>query len=232
MDSPSLPSRASKPPSVREPANMWASATLVIVADIRNKVIITGGSKPAQINLEESADTSSSKKKRTAMAFLRDRAADICRARLGTRFADIINQCSRQFSEEAHKKNPFDNKYLISTDDTTTPGEIEDIYKSVLNWPKCTVHSRSHQAFVYSWAFDGLSLEAKPPCIRCIYLYSSWILATKPETVCEKRRALKQLRGHQMIYHNDNSPPCGYCAETTAAAQLFALDHGPIVCSG
>lgn len=168
---------------------MWASATLAIVADIRNKVIITGGSKPAQINLEESTDTSSSKKKRTAMAFL----ADICRARLGTRFADIINQCSLQFSEEAHKKNPFDNKYLISTDDTTTPGEIEDIYKSVLNWPKCTVHSRSHQAFVYSWAFDGLSLEAKPPFIRCIYLYFSWIFATKPETVCEKRRALKQL---------------------------------------
>lgn len=211
---------------------MWASSTLVIVADIKNKVIITGGTKPAQINLEESADTSSSKPKRTAMAFLRDRAADICRARLGPRFANVINQCSRQFSEEAQKKNQFDSKYLISMDDTTTPGEIEDIYKSVLNWPKCTVHSRSHQAFVYSWAFDGLSLEEKPPCIRCTYLYSAWTLAKKPETVFEKRRALKQLRGRQIIYHNDKSPPCGYCAETTAAAQLFALDHRPIVCSG
>lgn len=210
---------------------MWASATLVIVADIKNKVIITGGTKPAQIKLKESADASSSKKKRTTMAFLRDRAADICQACLGPRFADIINQCSRQFSEEAHKKT-FDNKYLISTDDTTTPGEIEDIYNSVLNLPKCNVHSRSHQAFVYSWAFDGLSLEAKPPCIRCTYLYSSWTLANKPETVFEKRRALKQLRAHQMIYYNDKSPPCGYCAETTAAAQLFALDKGPIVCSG
>lgn len=210
---------------------MSASSTLVIVADIKNRVIITGRTKPAQINLEESADTSSSKKKRTAMAFLRDRAADICRARLGPRFANIINQYSRQFSEKAQKKNQFDSKYLISIDDTTTPGEIEDIYKSVLNWPKCTVHSRSHQAFVYSWAFNGLSLEEKPPCIRCTYLYST----KKPETVFEKRRALKQLRGRQMIYHNDKSPPrrdhvcCSNCLRLIMD-QLFVRDS--LSCAG
>ena len=53
-----------------------------------------------------------------------------------------------------------------------------------------------------------------------------------PETIDEKKIALNQIRGDQMEYKNGKNRPCGYCAETVAAAQLFALDHGTMTYLG
>lgn len=215
---------------VNELSNIWASATLIIVADVRNKVVVTGGTKPAQINVDEPSDPSNAKKTRP-MTFLKNIAVEICRARLGPLFGKIINECCRQYSEQAQKKNQI-NKYIVNVSDEMSEHEVEYLYNSVSGWPHSNEHSRSHKPSVYSWALDGHSFEAKPPCIRCTYLYPDWNMAKKPESTIEKKKALQSLRGHQMIYYANKSPPCGYCAETTAAAQLFALDEGTIICPG
>jgi hypothetical protein len=72
------------------------------------------GEKPAGNDGEEPASTSSKKKKkRPTFAFLTDTATNICRARLGPRFYDVINQCSRQYSAKAHEKNK-EGDYVIN----------------------------------------------------------------------------------------------------------------------
>ena len=132
--------------------------------------------------------------------------------------------------KETQKSSSGDN--IINISDKMKDNEIEEAYNFAVNRPQCSAHRQIHNPTVYLWAFEGHSFEAKPPCIRCTYLYHSWNLAERPETAVQKKKALAQLQGYQMEYHDNKSPPCGYCAETTAAAQLFALDCGPIICYG
>lgn len=109
--------------------------------------------------------------------------------------------------------------------------QYDNVIDPIKKWPQCGEHSQLPKETVYSWAFCGYTLKPKPPCIRCTYLYSSWKFEGRRITVEEKRQVVRELRGHQMIYHENKNPPCGYCAETVAAAQLFALG-GPMVYSG
>ena len=198
------------------------------MADVKNNVIVTGGSKPAIISFQglkgDSAEkliqVSREKQKHPTMAYLKDMAADICQARLGPNFFSVINQCSRRFWEEVQNFNP------ITSDD------VEVRYNSIMEWPQCDDHALLKQETVYCWTFDGYSFKPKAPCIRCLYFYASWRLALSPETIDEKNFALNQIRGDHMKYKDDKDRPCGYCAETVAAAQLFALDHGTMTYLG
>ena len=72
------------------------------------------------------------------MAYLKDVAANICQARLGPRFFNIINQCSRHFWEEAKNFNPIDPN-----------DDIQVRYKSIMEWPHCDDHALLKQETVY-----------------------------------------------------------------------------------
>jgi len=68
----------------------------------------------------------------------------------------------------------------------------------------------------------------KGPCTRCQIIYSVWTLDEKPDTPENWiDRFDLDLKFGQIKYRQANpESPCSYCAETVAAAQLYALCHG------
>ena len=215
-------------------SKVWIPATIVVVVDKEKEDILTGSTKPISSEIEQSKPQQSAKEPASpATKVLTDMATSICRSRLGPKFYEVINQCSRRYSEKAFEKD-IRGDYLINMEavDKMEDQGIHDLYNSISRWPRCDMHSQLEQEAVYSWAYDGNTFKPKSPCIRCTYLYSSWHLGFKPDTPEKMKEDLHGLRGYQMEYHDQKNPPCGYCAETVAAAQLFALRQGQPVFLG
>src|ERR1700727_1951478 len=67
------------------------------------------------------------------------------------------------------------------------------------------------------------------PSLRCQRLYSEWYLHEKPDTSEKKLARLRENnRSSSIKYTPSNKYPCSYCAETVAAAKLYALKHGTL----
>ena len=216
---------------------MWIASTSTIVVYAKNRIVVTGATKPANLwgrppvdNSSPSETQSLSKKAQKRLRQLDSpvktqlikSAKSMSSIRLGDDFSDIIHQCSKLYSDKAYERDQSD-RYLIDPHKVTemSDSEIESVYATYSRWPRCIAHNHIPQESTYCWALDGYDFTPKNPCVRCIYLYSDWILAGRPQTVQDKRESLAGLHGSQMLYHNDWLPPCGYCAETVAAASIF-----------
>ena len=106
------------------------------------------------------------------------------------------------------------------------------LYDDVVNAPKGSVAAYqsipSSTNGIKSWAFDD-DFKFKSPCTRCQRLYLGWHLHKKPNTPEEKLARLREDYGvGSLKYSPGNKYPCGYCAETVAAAKLHALYHGTL----
>ena len=110
--------------------------------------------------------------------------------------------------------------------------ESAELYDAVVNAKKDSIakyqHIPSSKNGIMSGAF-GSDFEFKRPCTRCQRLHSGWVLHKIPDTPDEKFAGLWQDYSHGLFkYSSGYKYPCGYCAETVAAAKLYALSHGPL----
>jgi hypothetical protein len=114
------------------------------------------------------------------------------------------------------------------------PTEVDKLYNDVVSATTSTFHEQipNPSNKIFLCAFDGRTFEPKEPCIRCQYLYSKWALEGMPDTTEERRKALSGVRAWKMEYHSGRDPPCTYCAETVAAAKLYALYSGSLLLEG
>jgi hypothetical protein len=79
---------------------------------------------------------------------------------------------------------------------------------------------------IFSWAFDTISFELKPPCLRCQRMFSQWVLYDAPDDIEGRRTALKDLRARDALKYNEKKDTCSYCAETAAAVKMYLLRSG------
>lgn len=183
----------------------WHSRTIAIVADADTGIIVTGATKPVAPKIP----------------ILEQAAHNISHIRVGEEFGSIVNDCSNDVWKLVSK---IKGKLNELSDESTI------LYDKVVNAQKDSVASYqnipSSRTHIMCWAFNT-DFELQAPCTRCQRLYSGWILHKFPETPEEKLEILrKDKRIGSLKYSSGFTYPCGYCAETVAAAKLHALKHG------
>lgn len=81
---------------------------------------------------------------------------------------------------------------------------------------------------IMSWAVSGHDFELKSPCPRCAYFYSSWDLH-KTDEFSNSAYLLNYLNGGMADAKKDKE---FHCAETVAAAKIYAWRHETLGFSG
>lgn len=110
--------------------------------------------------------------------------------------------------------------------------ESAGLYDAVVNAKKDHIVSYqnipSSKNGIMSWAF-GSDFQFKSPCIRCQRLYSRWVLHEMPDILDKKLAGLKRdYQNGVLKYSSGYKYPCGYCAETVAAAKFYALYYSTL----
>ena len=162
-----------------------------------------------------------------------DAADNISRIRVGKDFGSIIVDCSKDVWKHYNRIKPkLREVKLIGDYSALMTKESAGLYDAVVNAKKDSItnyqYIPSSENGIRSWAF-GSDFKFKRPCTRCQRLYSGWILHEMPDTPETKLVGLKQDHSHGVLrYTPGYKYPCGYCAETVAAAKLHALYHGTL----
>ena len=199
----------------------WCSRTIAVIADPNREILLIGGTKPSA-NSEKFAALS-----RVSKA--------ISTERLGTRFSQIINSSTEKFWSKTKDMKSQSGKPLTSNIvEALQNDEVDTLYDNAIvvtatsrrSWDD--LMSPPNNPF-FLWAFDGGSFKLVPPCLRCQWLYYSWLVASKPSNTSEKKASLQGIRGRKMEYTPGGTPPYTYCAETIAAAKVYLLYHGDVV---
>lgn len=107
--------------------------------------------------------------------------------------------------------------------------ESAELYDAVVNAKKDSIakyqNIPSSENGIMCWAL-GSDFKFKRPCTRCQRLYSGWVL---PDTPDKRLAGLRQDYSRGLLrYSSGYKYPCGYCAETVAAAKLHALSYGTL----
>ena len=195
----------------------WHSRTVTIVVDADTGIIVTGATKPVAPKIP----------------ILQDAADNISHIRVGEDFGSIVNNCSKDVWQLVSKiKAKLHNVEMLGNGAALVNEESATLYDDVVNASKesvaCYQDIPSAKTYIMSWAFrDDFELQA--PCTRCQRLYSGWILHKIPETPEKKLGGLKKNHLSGSLKYSSGRPyPCGYCAETVAAAKLRALRCGTL----
>ena len=182
---------------------------ITITVDADTGIIVTGATKPAAPKIQ----------------IFEDAAANITRIRVGEDFGSIVTNCSRDVWQRFSKvKKKLDSKL--------TEEQSAVLYHAVVKADKETMPSYpgipSSKSCIMSWAF-GNDFTFRSPCTRCQRLYSNWTLHKIPQTPDEMLAILLQdKQSGSLKYSPTFTYPCGYCAETVAAAKLYLLRHGTL----
>lgn len=191
-------------------APTWLAGTIVIVADKQHEILLTGASRPMfpqqKVGNDNVAD----------FQFLDKWSKKVMNVRLGKNFSEVINHCTEEFCNQIKGLggNEIKHNQLYQKFDA-----------HAAQCSRCQKVSASQTTDIFCWALDGNDLEFKPPCIRCYCQYSRWVLHNKPNYPEQK----EVLERHVRRCEKGKEPPCTYCAETVAAANLFLLHHGTVV---
>ncbi|KAI1273101.1 hypothetical protein F5Y07DRAFT_402801 [Xylaria sp. FL0933] len=195
------------PEREKKQVGFWHARMMAIVIDPETRIIVTGGTQAVP-------DDSS--------YILREVSRNMCRIRVGDEYWSVVHQCSEDFFNAAND--------IIETDKKET-GDPKKLFDSLFNnkdASKCKEIPSSRPGFgeIRCWAFS-YRFKLRDPCTRCQYVYSEWIHYDSGEP---DKRSLDGLRddwsGHRVYYNRGTDFPCSYCAETVAAAKLYALQNG------
>ncbi|KAL8742899.1 MAG: hypothetical protein Q9190_004689 [Brigantiaea leucoxantha] len=192
----------------------WHFHVIAVVADLDTGIIVTGASKP----------------KAPKIPIFQDAADNISHMRVGEGFGSIIDKCSEnEWKLFNGIRNKLNRVPLTDSDDYPVTKESAGLYDAVVNTKKDHIASYqnipSSENGIISWAF-GSDFQFKRPCTRCQSLYSRWILHKMPDTPGKKLAGLKQDHWSGVLkYSSGFKYPCGYCAETVAAAKFYALSN-------
>jgi hypothetical protein len=229
----------------------WRSRTIVIVADPETGIIVTGGTKPA---LTEPVETepAATKPAGPEVNILLDAANDISLLRVGEEFGAVIGECSKEFWTRVKKvldENTLKMKSALKEQEDRNEEEGGKGKKTgkgktainviVTDKQRQQIMSQKPDLRIYkqipSSTKDRIMCSAfneqfarKPPCMRCRWIYDEWYLHREYLSNSEDARRLKAewKRGLFKIDFKNGIVSCNYCAETVAAAKLYALRQG------
>ena len=191
-----------------EPA--WVPRVFTIVLDTQTGIICTGSTQAAC----------------SAVPILKGATQDINRLRLGKPFIDIIDSCNENYKAQAALVLQERNSIPDGWGDSKT---VQQLYNRIAVENKSDeygwIPTPGKNGSIFCWAFQGHDLKEIAPCIRCQRFYREWDLYLRAETDAEKKDLLqKGLESHSARGKKEN--PC--CAETIAAAKLYALRNGKL----
>lgn len=221
----------------------WRSRTIVIVADLEAGIIVTGGTKPALTKPVET-ESAATVPAGPEVNILLDAADHISLLRVGEEFGAVIGECSKEFwtrvggvlAENALKERETRNEEEGDKGKKAGKGktavDVTDNQRQQImsQKPDLRIYKQipsSTEDGIMSSAFNEM-FERKPPCMRCRWIYDKWYLRQEYHTNGEDARRLKAewKRGLFYIDFKDGIVSCKYCAETIAAAKLYALRQG------
>jgi hypothetical protein len=187
---------------------------MTIVAGADTGILITGATKPVAPEIP----------------ILEDAADNISHMRVGDEFGSVIGTCSKEVWNlfESIRSKLKDIPISASTIDAE---KIIELHEGIVNAPKLSdTYTRIPSSLngIKSWAF-GDDFKDKSPCIRCQRLYSEWFLHKRPDSPEKKLARLREDdRSSSIKYTPSRKYKCSYCAETIAAAKLYAIKHGTL----
>lgn len=159
----------------------------------------------------------------------------ITHLRVGEEFAEVINNCSKDFAERANNAKQSASLKDKAELSALMPSEIQNlkIYERVVNEDKSDWYDKiptsTEAGPMLSWACEGPTFEFKPPCLRCQSLYPTWILQGKPrDRNDEKETLVRNLFSHLVPPNPSIDMDWAYCAETVAASKLYLLRNGTL----
>jgi hypothetical protein len=211
----------------------WRPRTIVVVYDSNSKLFLTGATQPACDHF----------------IFWDELTKLITRHRVGEKFAGIVDELAKSFHEQANEIKEREKDQIAALHDLyhlSAPGKDisskenanatriydEIVKRETANGDKITSRLTA-QPRILCVAFDGFSLEPKPPCIRCQYIYPGWGHNLKPQTPKEKIGSIHSGMNDSSVTSRPKvtgtSGPFSYCAESVAAGKLHLLRNGKLV---
>lgn len=157
---------------------------------------------------------------------------EITRTRLGTAFKGIIDKCNENYREQMATV-----KIQMTSDGENwrEPKTAQQLYEMVVLENQPDEHSRlpipQGTASLLCWAFNGYDFKFVQPCLRCQRFYGKWTLYLSPETVEDQEAALQSGFKNSNIRQKKAQAKAtenACCAETVAAAKLYALRNGKL----
>jgi hypothetical protein len=182
-----------------EPA--WAPRCIAIIFHAQTGLLVTGGSQPTCQD----------------HPLLRISAKAILSWQLGEKFASIIADCNNDWEEKCAKWR----KLLKEPANKDPTGLLQE--------PKLNAYGQlpnpKEGSEILCWTIEGSTFESKAPCPRCCYFYDEWNLKTENSNISE--RTIEYL--HSGIGQRPKKKKQFHCAETIAAAKIYAWDNGTLV---
>lgn len=196
------------------PLYYWVPDIIVVVVDTERRVVLTAASKPSFVD-DESAELS-------------QLSRDINQARIGPDFSRLIDSLIASFYDRVNGQReggllPGKEEIPDLTDE-----EVIQLYHKVVSATECLEHDQISRPKkgekIFCWAFNGRTLEPEAPCHKCQHLYSAWTMNQMPQSAAKKREVLEYLAAKRGVPDTVIESRRCYCAETVAAAKLWALD--------
>lgn len=209
-----------KVPGILLPWEYWHSRTITVVADMDTGIVVTGATKAVVPKIP----------------ILEDAADNISHMRVGEDFGSIIDSCSKDVwglvRPISAKVKGVIVESFVGSNIVISPEET-NLHTNIIDAPTNSVDAYqqipSSNNGIRSWAF-GNDFNFKEPCTRCQRLYAGWILHDKPLTPLQKLKRLTLDLQTGSLRHRPTGfkYPCTYCAETVAAAKIYALYRGTL----
>ncbi|KAI1131661.1 hypothetical protein F5Y10DRAFT_233284 [Nemania abortiva] len=185
----------------------WCPRAITMMIDSAHGIVLTGATNPG-------CDGKGS-------GLVRNAVLKITRLRAGEHFTRIAEQLTDKFVDKL-KVVEEDSKRKPRSDD-----QIRGHYHYLTGIPS-DVKLRVNRVWI--WTYDGWTLKPKPPCLRCQSMCPTLVAAKEcrmygmPVSVEDKRIAIDSANERMRI----PGSKCTFCAETVAAAKLYALYNGTV----
>lgn len=193
-------------PPINKNEPNWVPQMLVVVVDTGRKIVCTGSTQMVSAN-------------KIFPGLVSREIKHINRLRLGETFTELIDRWSKRFEElvteyESQVKDVKDedagslyNKVVKKEDSAGFDGIPSPI--------------QDHR--IWSMAFQGYDLVKRAPCLRCQKLYREWRLWGSPNGSIDEKKVLKVAINQKWSSPDTQEWSTHYCAETVAAAKIYAL---------
>ena len=199
----------------------WVPTMIAVILDSNTRFLLTGASQPAC----------------KGHPILRAAATEIPHWQVGREFGARVAGCYKLWKNKqcAEMKERQSNKLKKIQ---TSEGDAKEKYSKELGkwsdqeltnlFPKEKHQEEYNQlpapkmgSKITCWAVSGTNFELKPPCPRCAYFYSSWDLYRTNEFF-NVEYLLNYLNSGMSDARDAKD---FHCAETVAAAKLYAWHH-------
>lgn len=120
--------KSKETPKAKQNKNAWLSRSLVLVLDTENRLILTGGTQPT---CHESS-------------LFRQAVKTITTLRIGEEFAEVIDNCSKEFADRAIRMTQSESIEKTEQLSGLKASKIEELklYNRVVNEDKSNWHDR------------------------------------------------------------------------------------------